>query len=135
MQNLSKHYYLYNYRGHRLFCLIHNDIQQWWNEWLHSKWKRIQNQVDWCIKQLKSNLPPQTTTQSVFCTSFLLSAWHLKHASITCTRQIAQISHSTSQDLLNNNQELNHLCNVPVFLMSIVQLEFWNVEWIYYWKA
>lgn len=58
--------------GQRLFCLTHSDIQQLWKEWLHS---------------------PQTTTHS----SCLFSAWHLKHASITCTLQIAQVSHSTSQ--------------------------------------
>jgi len=59
-------------RGHRLFCLTHRDIQQLWNEWLQS---------------------PQTTTQS----SCLFSAWHLRQASITWTRQIAHVSHSTSQ--------------------------------------
>lgn len=59
-------------RGQRLFCFTHNDMQQLWKEWLHS---------------------PQTTTQS----SCLFSAWHLRQASMTCTRQMAQVSHSTSQ--------------------------------------
>lgn len=59
-------------RGQRLFCFTHRDMQQLWKEWLHS---------------------PQTTTQS----SCLFSAWHLRQASMTCTRQMAQVSHSTSQ--------------------------------------
>lgn len=49
------------HNGHRLFCFTHNDMQQWWNEWLHS---------------------PHTTTQS--CrpnVSFLHSAWQRRHAS------------------------------------------------------
>ena len=52
----------------------------WWKLWLHS---------------------PQTTTQSFEADdsleSALDSAWHLKQASITCTRQMAHVSHSTSQ--------------------------------------
>lgn len=59
-------------RGHRLFCFTHRDIQQLWKTWLQS---------------------PQTTTQS----SARLSFWHRRHASMTCTRQMAQVSHSTSQ--------------------------------------
>lgn len=58
--------------GHLLFCFVQSVIQQLWNEWLHS---------------------PQTTTQS----SCLFSDWHRRHASITWTLQIAQVSHSTSQ--------------------------------------
>lgn len=60
------------HRGHRLFCFTHRLMQQLWKEWLHS---------------------PQITTQS----SCLFSPWHRKHASMTCTLQIAQVSHSTSQ--------------------------------------
>jgi len=65
-------------RGHLLFCLIHNDIQHWWKEWLHS---------------------PHTTTQSFppRASTFVVSDWHLRQASITWTLQIAQVSHSTSQ--------------------------------------
>ena len=61
------------HRGHRLFCWTQSDIQQLWKEWLHS---------------------PQTTTQS----SCLLSAWQRRQASITITRQIAQVSETTSHD-------------------------------------
>lgn len=40
---------------------------------------------------------PTTQAEPSFDTSFFEdSLWHLKHASITWTRQIAQISHSTS---------------------------------------
>ena len=67
-------------RGHLLLCLIHKLMQHWWKLWLHS---------------------PQTTTQSLEAEdsleSALDSAWHLKQASITCTRQMAHVSHSTSQ--------------------------------------
>ena len=67
-------------RGQRLLCLIHKLMQHWWKLWLHS---------------------PQTTTQSLAATdnleSALDSAWQRKQASITCTLQIAQVSHSTSQ--------------------------------------
>lgn len=62
--------------GHRLFSFTHNEMQQWWNEWLQS---------------------PQATTQSCFPVSFLHSAWQCRHVSINWTRQMAQVSHSTSQ--------------------------------------
>jgi len=66
-------------RGHRLFCWTHWAMQQWWKEWLHS---------------------PQTTTHSgCFPPDWrFASPWHLKHASITWTLQMAQVSHSTSHD-------------------------------------
>lgn len=60
------------HRGHLLFCLTQSDMQQLWNEWLHS---------------------PHTTTHS----SCLFSVWHLRQASMTWTLHIAQVSHSTSQ--------------------------------------
>ena len=67
-------------RGHLLLCLIHKLMQHWWKLWLHS---------------------PHTTTQSLAAEesleSALDSAWHLKQASITWTRHMAQVSHSTSQ--------------------------------------
>merc|ERR550519_2841206 len=66
------------HRGHLLFCLIQRLMQHWWKLWLHS---------------------PHTTTQSFPpLASTLVSDWHLKQASITCTLQMAQVSHSTSQD-------------------------------------
>lgn len=61
------------HNGHLLFCTTHSDIQQLWNEWLHS---------------------PHTTTHS----SCLLSDWQRRQASMTCTLQIAHVSHSTSHD-------------------------------------
>lgn len=88
------------HRGHRLFCLTHNDIQQLWNEWLHS---------------------PQTTTHS----SCLFSAWHLKQASITCTLQIAQVSHSTSQLHIAT---AFHFFNVNIFspfLLADLSMSIW----------
>lgn len=49
------------HKGQRLFCFTHRDMQQWWNEWLHS---------------------PQTTTQSWRPkTSRLFSAWQRRQAS------------------------------------------------------
>lgn len=50
------------HNGQRLFCFTHSDMQQWWNEWLHS---------------------PQTTTQSWRpSVSFLHSAWQRRQASV-----------------------------------------------------
>jgi hypothetical protein len=92
-------------RGHLLFCWTHKDIQQLWKEWLHS---------------------PQTTTQS----SCLLSAWHLRQASITWTRHMAQVSHSQSHDhiahafhfFITNNLSLFRCSSFPSFTPSINSL-------------
>ena len=96
-------------RGHRLFCLIQRLMQHWWK--LYTKKKIINPSnirsgtavrtgcffnsdiIYWHFSYLWLH-SPQTTTQFV---SALDSAWHLKQSSITWTRQIAQVSHSTSQ--------------------------------------
>merc|ERR550519_158061 len=87
------------HRGHLLFCLIQRLMQHWWKLWLHS---------------------PHTTTQSFPpLASTLVSDWHLKQASITCTLHIAQVSHSTSQ---LHMATAFHFFSVNIFWLLPLQL-------------
>lgn len=98
------------HNGHRLFCLTHNDMQQWWNEWLHS---------------------PHTTTQS--CrprVSFLHSAWQRRQASEMQQNDWSMIK----IEIFNENCDKNKLKSLSPHMLFSIFFMYDDLDSCDYWS-